>query len=481
MCRTLLTPTVSRKRSSPTSVVAIVSRRRSMPAPVRTDTSSDGPNADDAARHAIRRRHRRSHRTLHTSIDARSSMLHAAGRSTLLMTISASRARGVDVGAILLAQRTRSIDHHEHEIRRLRRGARALNAFTLDDLLGLADARGVDERDRDAADVAALGQQVARRAGDLRDDRAIGADECVEEARLSNVGAADDRDLAAFTNHAALTRAGEQRADLRVHDGERGAHFVGHDEVIALVREIERRFQLDDEIEQRLADLRHRARERAVELIEGLPRLRRRHRVDQIGDRFRLHEIDASVKKRAQRELTRRRQPRACAQRGGDDAFEQNRTAVRGDLDDVFAGVGMRRAERTSRPPDRSPARSARLASLRRSATSVRSRTCVQRRVGARCSGFAAGQQPRGDRLRVRAADANHAEAGAAGRRGDRDDGVVGGEHAPSSSARRRARLLLRRADRDDDALHRAVALALGRRVRRASRLPCGRRGARRS
>ena len=236
-----------------------------------------------------------------------------------------ARARGVDIGAILIAQRPQSIDHHEHEIRRLRRGARALHAFTLDDLLRLADARGIDERDRDAADVAALCQQVARRAGDLRDDRAVGADECVEEARLSNVGAADDRDLTAFTNHAALTRAGEQRADLRVHDGERSAHFVGHDEVIALVRKIERRFQFDDEIEQRLADLRHRAGERAVELIEGLSRLRRRDGVDQIGDRFRLHEIDAPMKKRAQRELTWRRQSRARAQRGGDDAFEQDR------------------------------------------------------------------------------------------------------------------------------------------------------------
>ena len=179
--------------------------------------------------------------------------------------------------------------------------------------------------------------------GDLGDDRAVGADECVEEARLSDVGAADDRDLTAFTNHAALARAGEKRADLRLHDGERRAHFVGHDEVIALVRKIERRFQFDDEIEQRLADLLHRARERALELIESLSRLRGRHRVDQIGDRFRLHEIDASMKKRAQRELTRRREPRACAERGSDDAFEQNRAAVRRDLDDVLARVGVRR------------------------------------------------------------------------------------------------------------------------------------------
>ena len=51
------------------------------------------------------------------------------------------------------------------------------------------------------------------------------------------------------------------------------------------------------------------------------------------------------MKKRAQRELTRRREPRARAQRGGDDAFEQNGTAVRREFDDVLARVRVRRGK----------------------------------------------------------------------------------------------------------------------------------------
>ena len=38
-------------------------------------------------------------------------------------------------------------------------------------------------------------------------------------------------------------------------------------------------------------------RQRAFELIEGRARLQRRHGVDKIAHRFRLHEIDAAVEK----------------------------------------------------------------------------------------------------------------------------------------------------------------------------------------
>ena len=54
-----------------------------------------------------------------------------------------------------------------------------------------------------------------------------------------------------------------------------------------------------------------RARQRAFELIERRARLQRRHRVDQIRDRFGLHQIDAAVQVGAQRELARLGEPRA--------------------------------------------------------------------------------------------------------------------------------------------------------------------------
>ena len=90
---------------------------------------------------------------------------------------------------------------------------------------------------------------------------------------------------------------------------------AGLDEVIALVGKIDRRLEPRDQIEQRRVDRPRSRGQRAFELIERRARLQRRHRVDQIGDRLGLHQIDPAVQKRAQRELAGLRQPRAARDR----------------------------------------------------------------------------------------------------------------------------------------------------------------------
>ena len=55
---------------------------------------------------------------------------------------------------------------------------------------------------------------------------------------------------------------------------------------------------------------------RAVQLIEGGARLQRRDRIDQIGDRLRLHQVDPAVHERAQRELARLGEAGAGGNRG---------------------------------------------------------------------------------------------------------------------------------------------------------------------
>ena len=73
--------------------------------------------------------------------------------------------------------------------------------------------------------------------------------------------------------------------------------------MVTLVREIERRLEPRDQIEELRIDLCDAACQRAFELIECDTSLKRRRRLDQIGDRLRLHEIALAVEKRAQREL----------------------------------------------------------------------------------------------------------------------------------------------------------------------------------
>ena len=89
--------------------------------------------------------------------------------------------------------------------------------------------------------------------------------------------------------------------------------------MIALFGKVDRRLEPRDQVEQRGVDARDRAgRQRAVQLIERGPRLQRRHRIDEIGDRFGLRQIDAAVQIRAQRELAGLRQPRARRHGRGD-------------------------------------------------------------------------------------------------------------------------------------------------------------------
>ena len=98
------------------------------------------------------------------------------------------------------------------------------------------------------------------------------------------------------------------------------------DEVIALVGKIERRLEAHDEIEQLRVDLARSPRQRAFELIERGARLQRRHRVDQIGDGFRLDQIELAVEERAQRELAGLGKPRAGVHR----RCARSRRAARG-------------------------------------------------------------------------------------------------------------------------------------------------------
>ena len=71
----------------------------------------------------------------------------------------------------------------------------------------------------------------------------------------------------------------------------------------------------------------------------------RRRRLDQIGDGLGLRQIALAVEERAQRELAGLGQPGAGAHGRAHDAFEQHRVAVRADLDDILAGVGVWRVE----------------------------------------------------------------------------------------------------------------------------------------
>ena len=120
---------------------------------------------------------------------------------------------------------------------------------------------------------------------------------------------------------------------------------AGLDEVIALIRKIDRGLQPRDQIEECGIDLADRLRERALKLIERRARLQRRNGINQIADGFRLNEIDAAVQKRPQRELARLGQPRARAHRRFQDGPQHDRAPVRAQLHHIVSRVRRRSRE----------------------------------------------------------------------------------------------------------------------------------------
>ena len=184
-------------RRDATFVTAGVSRRRSRPA-----------SAVDDRRRAARRALRPSAPTPAGSPTRR----HRAGvprrRQVALVRDDDPRRRARSTASSSrssVAQRPRPIEHDDREVGDAARRVRPRDAFRFDGVRGrAAQARRVDERDRRRPSMSTTSvSEIARRPGNVRDDRAAGAGEPVEQARFPGVRPADDRHLRALADQPA--------------------------------------------------------------------------------------------------------------------------------------------------------------------------------------------------------------------------------------------------------------------------------------
>ena len=81
----------------------------------------------------------------------------------------------------------------------------AAYAFALHRIMCIAQARGVCQLQRDAAEADTFTQYVARRTGDIGDDGTIATRECIEQAGFARVRPPDNRYAQTVVqSHAAL-------------------------------------------------------------------------------------------------------------------------------------------------------------------------------------------------------------------------------------------------------------------------------------
>jgi hypothetical protein len=99
--------------------------------------------------------------------------------------------------------------------------------------------------------------------------------------------------------------------------------------MVALLGEVDRRFETQVQLANPRADTSQGRGERAFEMADCLARLGRRDGIDERLHRFRLHEVELSIEERAERELARPRRPGASRRGPGKHRRHHHRAAVR--------------------------------------------------------------------------------------------------------------------------------------------------------
>ena len=196
---------------------------------------------------------------------------------------------------LALGEAARRVHDVEHEVRAAHLHARAPQALDLDHVVGVAQARGVHDVDRQAVDVDPLAQQVARRARDLGDDRRVVARERVQQGRLAGVRPARDHDVQPVAQRPALARRVRDRREALADLGEPVAHFLRLEELRVLVRKVDRRLDVGAQLHHAQRERPDLARELAGQRAQRRARRLGRSRGDEVGDRLRLHEVELAV------------------------------------------------------------------------------------------------------------------------------------------------------------------------------------------
>ena len=228
--------------------------------------------------------------------------------------------------------------------RRAQFGARAAHAFGFDGIGRLAQAGGVHQRQFDAVQ-AQLSRSRSRVVPASADDRALVGGQRVQQRGLADVRRADDDHVQAVDQAHAARGGGAQRLQLPCASRKRALQRRRREESMSSSGKSKpaSRWMRNTVSASTSASTRREnspsSERRAARAAASLPAR------DQVGDRFGLREVELAFEEGALGELARARARAPSAQAAREQLREHDRAAVRLQLDHVFAGVGVRRAE----------------------------------------------------------------------------------------------------------------------------------------
>lgn len=217
--------------------------------------------------------------------------------------------------------------------------AGAQDAGVLEEVLGRADACGIDEADGDAAEIDDFLEGVAGGAGEMADDGALVTEEAIEQAGFAGIGRAADDGAQALAEDVALISGAQEPGDLRAGGIDAREELRARRGVDVLVGEIDVGLDVGEDAEEALAQGDDVAAEAAFELLGGGAEGEICLSADEVHDRLGLGEVHFSVEEGAPCEFAGVGEAGAAGEEEIEYAPGDENAAVALNLDDVLAGV----------------------------------------------------------------------------------------------------------------------------------------------
>ena len=209
-------------------------------------------------------------------------------------------------------------------------------------LVGLAQARRIGQAHGQAVQLAAFLKEIARGAGDVRDQGAVAAQQGIEQAGLARIDGTGQYHHGALLHDLRTALAGQQAAHGGGHVLHHGGESFGSEAFHLFIGKVHGQAHLHAQLFQTPAQGRDLAAQQAVQTVEAVAQGLARRRGDEFGHGLGLAQVHAAVDEGPARELAPLRGPCPQAQGRFQDGLHDEGAAVAMDLGHVFPGESAR-------------------------------------------------------------------------------------------------------------------------------------------